>query len=99
MSRISLLTCSFVSDTASPWMLSTAKTAAPATSKRATMMAMGLTAPRLKLPSSEGKAWFMGVLRTGRTIPQGARAGGRQKRWKYSVRPLRRGGSLPESAR
>ncbi len=56
MSAISLLTCSFVSDCASPWMERAAKTTAPTTMSRPTTMAIGLNAPRLKLPSSLGNA-------------------------------------------
>ena len=57
MSRISLLTCSLVSVCASVVHAEEdERRPAPATSSRPTMMAMGLTAPRLKLPSSAGKA-------------------------------------------
>ena len=56
MSRISLLTASFVSDCSSVWTLMNANTAAPATSRMPIKIATGLNAPRLKLPSSEANA-------------------------------------------
>ena len=72
MSRISLFAASLVIDCASAWAPSRMAATPPATMSRPRMIAMGLKAPRLKLPSSVGKALFMAVARLGkgaRTIP------------------------------